>query len=160
MTDFRALLSTLSDSRVEFIVIGGVAAAAHGIARVTYDLDIVYRRTPKNIRRLAAAVEPLHPYLRGAPPGLPFQWDERTIENGLNFTLITNFGALDILGEITGGGDYDALLPYAEKFDLFGIECRCLGLQRLIDVKSAAGRPKDFEAIAELKALQQEKEKQ
>ena len=49
MTDFRALLFALADSGVEFIVVGGAAAIAHGVARLTLDLDIVYRRTPENI---------------------------------------------------------------------------------------------------------------
>jgi hypothetical protein len=38
--------------------------------------------------------------LRGAPPGLPFQWDERTIKAGLNFTLTSTVGDLDLLGEV------------------------------------------------------------
>jgi hypothetical protein len=160
MTDFQGLLSALAEFRVEFILVGGAAAIAHGVARVTFDLDVVYRRTPENIRRLVAAVAPLKPYLRGAPSGLPFRWDDRTVDKGLNFTLITNLGALDLLGEITGGGSYEALLPFAEDFDVFGVQCRCLSLQQLIDVKSAAGRPKDFEALAELKALQQERRSQ
>jgi len=84
-------------------------------------------------------------------------WDERTIDRGLNFTLITNLGELDLLGEITVGGDYDALLPYSEELDLFGVNHRCLGLEKLIDVKAAVGRPKDFEAVALLRALLQER---
>jgi predicted nucleotidyltransferase len=158
MTDFRALLSTLADSGVEFIVVGGAAAIAHGVARLTLDLDIVYRRTPDSIRRLVTVISAMHPYLRGAPPGLPFHWDERTVKGGLNFTLTTDLGQLDLLGEITGGGDYDALLPYSEEMDIFGVKCHCLALEKLIDVKVAVGRPKDFEPISELKALLQERE--
>jgi hypothetical protein len=153
MTDFPALLSRLANFQVEFIVVGGAAAIAHGVARLTFDLDIVYRRSPDNIRRLVEAVAPLRPYFRGAPPGLPFQFDERTITAGLNFTLTTNLGQLDVLGEITGGGGYDALLPYACELSIFGTTCKCLGIEKLIEVKKAAGRPKDFEVIAELKAL-------
>lgn len=157
MTDFPALLSALTDSGVEFIVVGGAAANAHGVARLTFDLDIVYRRTAENIRRIVAAISPLHPYLRGAPPGLPFRWDERTVASGLNFTLITNLGELDLLGEITGGGGYDALLPHAVELDIFNVRCNCLGIEKLIEVKNAAGRPKDFEPMAELKTLLQER---
>jgi predicted nucleotidyltransferase len=159
MTDFRALLSTLAGSGVEFIVVGGVAATAHGVARLTLDLDIVYRRTPENIERMVMAIAPLKPYLRGAPPGLPFQWDEKTIQRGLNFTLTTNLGQLDLLGEITGGGGYEALLPCAEDLQIFGVRCRCLTIEKLIEVKNAAGRPKDFEPMAELKALLEERAK-
>ena len=89
MTDFARLLACLTDARVEFVVIGGFAATAHGSAHVTVDLDIVYRRTTDNIRHLAGALTPLAPYLRGAPPGLPFVFDVGTIMRGLNFTLST-----------------------------------------------------------------------
>jgi hypothetical protein len=153
MTNFPALLAALTEAGVEFIVVGGMAANAHGVARLTFDLDIVYRRTSENVRRLVASISPLTPYLRGAPPGLPFRWDERTIMSGLNFTLITNLGELDLLGEITLGGAYEALLPYVVELDIFGVNCNCLGIERLIEVKTAVGRPKDFEPIAELQAL-------
>ena len=153
MTDFKALLRALSESGAEFIVIGGVAAAVHGAARATFDLDVVYRRTPDNISRLVLALTPYHPYLRGAPPGLPFRWDAPTILRGLNFTLTTDIGDLDLLGEVIGGGSYEALLEAAVVIRAFGVECRLLGLDRLIDVKRAAGRPKDFEAVAELEMI-------
>ena len=158
MTDFRALISLLADGRVEFIIIGGAAATAHGSARLTEDLDIVYRRTPENILRLAAALAPHRPYPRGAPAGLPFKWDERTVRAGLNFTLQTALGALDVFGEIIGGG-YDELLPDSIRLRLFGHECHCLGLARLIRVKRAAGRPKDWETIAELEAILEERQR-
>lgn len=153
MTDFKTLLRILSEAGVEFIVIGGVAAAIHGSARVTFDLDVVYRRTPDNIGRLVLALTPYHPYLRGAPPGLPFRWDAATVQRGLNFTLTTDVGGLDVLGEIVGGGGYDALLPSTSLVRAFGVDCRLLNLDRLIEVKRAAGRPKDFEAIAELEIV-------
>ncbi|HEX8069577.1 MAG TPA: hypothetical protein VF546_06480 [Pyrinomonadaceae bacterium] len=159
MTDFRALLSALTAGGVEFIIVGGAAATAHGSARLTADLDVVYRRTAENISRLVRTLAPLAPYLRGAPPGLPFEWSERTIRNGLNFTLTTDLGALDLLGEITGGGAYDALRPHSIRLSLYGVECLCLGLERLIHVKRAAGRPKDLEVIAELEALNEERER-
>jgi hypothetical protein len=151
--DLAGLLGALTGSGVEFIIVGGAAATAHGGSRLTLDLDIVYRRTPASISRLVKALAPHGPYLRGAPPGLPFYWDERTIENGLNFTLTTALGPIDILGEITGGGRYEDLLPHSVSLVVFGIRCSCLGLRRLIEVKRAVGRPKDLEAIAELEAI-------
>jgi predicted nucleotidyltransferase len=89
---------------------------------------------------------------------LPFRWDEATLTHGLNFTLITDIGAIDLLGEITGGGGYDALLPRTEALQVFGIECRCLSLEQLIAVKRAAGRVKDLEAIAELEVIREERD--
>src|SRR5207302_5879427 len=101
--NFHALLPLLVNNQVRIIVVGGGAAIAHGAARATYDVDVVYARDQENVRRLAAALQPHQPYLRGAPPGLPFRWDERTIQSGLNFTLTTDVGDLDLLGEVTGG---------------------------------------------------------
>jgi hypothetical protein len=157
VTDFPALLRVLADAGVEFIVVGGAAAVAHGSARLTLDLDLVYRRTPDNITRLAAALAPHGPYLRGAPPGLPFRWDAATIQRGLNFTLTTALGDVDPLGEIVGGGGYEALRPHSDEIEVYGLRCRCLGLTKLIEVKRAAGRPEDLEAIAELEALAEER---
>ncbi len=159
MTDFYQLIPVLAKGSVDFIIIGGVAASLHGAARLTKDLDIVYRRTRENVSHLVTAFAPYHPYPRGAPPGLPFRWDEQTIRNGLNFTLATTLGPIDLLGEITGGGNYDDLLPHTVRLHIFGVECLCLELERLIEVKRAAGRPKDFEAIAELEAILEERKK-
>ena len=153
MTDFASLIKHLSAESVEFIVIGGFAGTIHGAARLTVDLDIVYSRTPENIERLAAALSDLEPYLRGAPAGLPFKFDVSTIQRGMNFTLTTAAGDLDLLGEVTGGGSYEELLSSTELVTVFEKTVRCLNLEKLIHVKRAAGRPKDFEAIAELERL-------
>ena len=156
MTPLEQLLTTLHDAGVQFVIIGGVAARAHGSSRVTDDLDICYARDRANLKRLAAALAPLGPYPRGAPPGLPFDWSAETLRAGLNFTLSTSVGALDLLGEITGGGDFARLLPHSLEITLFDREMLLLDLPWLIHVKRAAGRPKDFEVIAELEALQEE----
>jgi hypothetical protein len=153
MTDFRRLIATLADAQVEFILVGGVAATAHGSVRLTVDVDVVYGRKGENLTRLVNCLAPLHPYLRGAPPGLPFQWDEATLRRGMNFTLVTDAGELDLLGEIAGGGGYEALLPHSITLEIFGFRCSCLDLPALIRTKRAAGRPKDLEAVAELEAL-------
>jgi len=73
MTDFAELLRVLSEKRVSFILVGGVAAVAHGSARFTQDVDVVYQRSSENIDRLVESLREHQPYLRGAPPGLPFQ---------------------------------------------------------------------------------------
>jgi predicted nucleotidyltransferase len=153
ITDIAALLPTLANGRVRFILVGGAAAVAHGSARLTQDVDVVYARDAENVRNVAAALASAHPYPRGAPPGLPFQWDERTISNGLNFTQQTDLGAIDLLGEIVGGGGYEQLVTSSIEIEVFGMRCRLLALEKLIEVKRAAGRPKDYEAIAELEAI-------
>jgi hypothetical protein len=156
MTDFEALLRALDQHQVEYIIVGGVAALAHGSARFTQDLDIVYNRRAENLDRLVAALRGTAPYLRGAPPGLPFVWDRGTLQHGLNFTLETSIGWLDLLGEIPGGGTYQDLLPSSVELHVFEGRSRCLSLAQLIRAKRAAGRPKDLEALAEFDALQEE----
>lgn len=157
--DFGGLLRAIALSEARFIVVGGIAGAAHGLARATYDLDVVYARDDANLDRLVEALSPLAPYLRGAPAGLPFRLDAETLRRGLNFTLTTRLGDLDLLGEIAGGGGYERLLPDSLEAPLFGVPCRYLGLERLILVKRAAGRPKDLQAIAELEALKEERDR-
>ena len=107
MTGLESLLGALDDAGVEFVIVGGVAATIHGSSRLTSDLDVLYARAPENLKRLVQALEPLRPYLRGAPEGLPFRLDESTLRAGLNFTLTTTAGALDLLGEIAGIGTFD-----------------------------------------------------
>jgi hypothetical protein len=155
MTQLEQLLRALYEARVEFIVVGGVAARAHGSSRLTDDRDISYARTPATLARLGAALGPLNPYLRGAPPGLPFEWSVATLRAGLNFTLTTSAGAIDLLGEITGGGPYEDLLAHTLPITIFGCDLQLLDLPWLVRVKRAAGRPKDLEVIAELEALQE-----
>jgi predicted nucleotidyltransferase len=151
--DFAAVLRALADAGVRFIIVGGAAATAHGSARLTQDLDVVYRRDAENLRRLAGALAPHEPYLRGVQPGLPFALDEDTLARGLNFTLVSKLGDLDLLGEIVGGGGFDDLIEDSIEIELFGVRCHCLGLRKLIEVKRAAGRPKDLESLAELEEL-------
>ena len=103
--DLTGLVRALSGSGVRYIIVGGVAASLHGALRTTLDLDVVYARDPENVARLVRALARYTPYLRGAPPGLPFQLDEGTVARGLNFTLVTTLGDLDLLGEVTGGGE-------------------------------------------------------
>ncbi len=158
MIDFAKALSLLVENDVRFILIGGVAAIAHGAARLTQDIDFLYSREPDNLERLAAALAPLDPYPRGAPPDLPFIWDEQTLRNGSNFTLTTTVGDVDLLAEISGGGRYDNLLSHSVEIEAFGVRFRCLELTQLIKSKRAAGRPKDFEAIAELELLLAERQ--
>ena len=156
MIGLERLLEVFDTAGVECIIIGGIAARAHGSARITQDVDIVYARTADNIRRMVGALAPFSPYLRGAPPGLPFEWSEATVKAGLNFPLTTTIGAIDILGEVTGGGRYEDLLSHSILLEVFGHSTRVVTLPWLIHLKRSAGRPRDLEVIAELEALEEE----
>jgi len=157
MISFEDVLRLMNQHEVRFILIGGWAGIIHGVARSTNDVDLVYSREAGNISRLVTALQTWSPYLRGAPPGLPFRWDEATVRSGLNFTLTTTHGDLDLLGEVTGGGTYEQLLPYTVEATSYGLNFRVVTLEKLIQLKRAAGRPKDLENVAQLQSLLEER---
>jgi predicted nucleotidyltransferase len=132
VSNVEKLLKTLDDHDIAFVVIGGAAAVLHGSAYVTSDLDVCYSREKENLKKLATALTPFNPALRGAPKDLPFQWDESTLQSGLTFTLTTDLGDVDILGEVTGLGGYEKLLPFSEEMEIFGMRCKVLSLEGLI----------------------------
>ena len=142
MTQLERLLTALQRAGVDLIIVGGVAARAHGSSRLTDDLDVVYARDAGNLARVVKALAPLKPYLRGAPPGLPFEWSVATLRAGLNFTLTTRSGAIDLPRESSPAeAPTENLLPHALTIRIFGRDTHLLDLPWLIRVKRAAGRP-------------------
>lgn len=152
-TDSTALIRTLVDGGVEFIVIGGVAGQLLGSPLNTFDIDICYARETPNLERLATVLVGLGASLRGAPAGLPFQLDSRTLRNGDSFTFLTSLGALDILGTPAGTDGYHDLARSAVSMEVVGRSVRVASLDDLIRMKRAAGRTKDLLALEELGAL-------
>jgi hypothetical protein len=149
----RALLDALRAEGVEFAVIGGIAMVLRGSSRTTIDLDLCYARTRDNLERLARAIAPFNPRLRGAPDELPFCWDAQTLRSGLNFTLRTTEGDLDLLGEVPGIGDFEQVRRYSSELSLFGGPCLVLDLDGLELAKRAAGRAKDLLDLAEIEQI-------
>ncbi len=158
MIQEEPILRRLVENEIEFVVIGGLAMKSHGSAYITEDLDICYSRKEKNIAALAKAFEPLHPYLRGVPPGLPFHFDPPTIQAGLNFTLTTDLGDIDLLGEVSGVGNYDKVFAQSEEHSIYGLKIRVVSLDGLIASKKAAGRRKDQLHLLELEELKKMRE--
>ena len=153
MTDLQKILAALRAAAVDFVVVGGVAMVLRGSGRTTVDLDVVYSRSPENLKRLADALRPFHPRLRGAPADLPFLWDDLTLRSGLNFTLTTDLGDLDVLGEMTGVGGYEETLSLSSDLDLYGTAAHVLSLDGLARAKRAAGRAKDLLDLAEIEEI-------
>ncbi|NOT07304.1 MAG: hypothetical protein HOP28_03775 [Gemmatimonadales bacterium] len=146
----------LTDARIDFVVIGGVAGRAHGATRVTDDLDICYSRERANLERLANLLDVWHAYPRGIEPGLPFIMDRRTLENSPVLTLTTDHGSLDLLDQVNGVGDFTAVSGASVVVATSdGIRFRVLGLESLIRAKRATKRKKDLDQLPELLALLQ-----
>lgn len=151
--DVEGFLKCLHEQRVDFVLVGGLAMIAQGSAYITKDIDICYSRTPENLAALVTAMAPLHPYLRGAPPGLPFRFDVPTLEAGLNFTLTTDLADIDLLGEISGIGGYAQARLQSEEKIIYGLQVFALSIDGLITSKKAAARTKDQLHILELVEL-------
>ncbi len=154
--DYERLLTTLVEHRVDFVVIGAVALVLHGSSRVTRDLDICYSREPSNLQRLAAALKPFSPTLRGAPSGLPFTLDVPALKSGLNFPLTSPAGDIDLFGEVTGLGAYAVVERLSEWMTVYERNVRVLNLDGLERGKKATGRLKDLLDLAEIAEIRKQ----
>lgn len=151
------MLRRLQAHRVRFVLVGGLAAKAHGSPTLTVDIDICYARDRENLESLAAALGELGAKLRGAPPDLPFHPDRRTLERGDTFTFTTDHGDLDILGTPSGTAGFEDLSANAEEAVLGeDLVVPVASLDDLIRMKRAAGRPKDRVELEILGALREE----
>lgn len=147
------VLTVLNDHAVEYIVIGGIAATVRGSDSVTGDIDICYRRTKENVRRLADALHALHAKLTNFPEGLPFRLDEHSIWNGDTFTFDTDHGRFDCLANPSGTTGFEDLRVHGTLEDVGGTSASICSLDDLIRMKEAAGRIKDRVELEQLYSL-------
>jgi predicted nucleotidyltransferase len=153
--------AVLAEHGVEFIVVGGQAEALMGGARVTYDVDLCYRRTAQNLERLATALGTLKLTLRGAPPDLKFRLDAQALALGQNYTFVVDDEyPLDLLGYLEPIGTYEDLLPRAETVTIGGRPILIIGLEDLIRIKRHINRPKDRESLLQLEAIKRLREQE
>lgn len=151
--NLRSLLARLIEGGVRFSVIGGVALIARGVERSTADLDIAYARDRDNLKHLAEVLQGINPRLRDIPPGLPFVLDEASLRSGLNFTLDTDLGPLDLFGEVPGLGGFDEVDAASSELEIDRLKVLVLSVEGLKQAKKAAGRPKDLLDLGYLKRL-------
>lgn len=147
------MLQGLTKAEVRFVVVGGVAAAAHGSQHVTNDLDVCYDATSDNVQRLATLLTSWQAYPRSIEPGLPFFMDARQFWAQPTMTLTSRAGDIDVLRHVTGVGDYAEARQRSVEVDAFDVRFRLLDLPALIAAKRAANRPKDVGHLLELEAL-------
>ena len=140
--DFSGILKTLLDFRVDFIVVGGVAATLHGVPVATFDLDIVHSRTPENLERLERALNHLDARYRGDPRNL--RPDREVLASSGHHLLMTRMGPLDVLGAIEMGANFDSLSPRSVVMEIEGNQFRVLTLETLIRLKEKSTHEKDL----------------
>ena len=156
--DPRRIVGVLNQHRVEYVLVGGYAAQLYGARRPTYDLDIAPATTLENLNRLAGALSELRAGIRVdevAEP-LPFKCTGESLRGMQMLNLRTPAGDLDLTFVPAGfPNGYEGLLPGAHERTIDGIAVTVAGLDDVITSKSAAGRPKDIDALPELIALAQ-----
>lgn len=159
MASTLELLRKLSAQNVDYILVGGMAAIAHGASTVTEDVDICIKFDLATMERLLRALQDEHPRQRMNPARPPLGDDPKAYIDFKNLYLITDDGVLDLLGEIAAIGDFDKISPHTVEMDLGGFRCRVIGLEDLIACKRAIGRPKDVRVADELELVRSRVEK-
>ena len=155
--DPERLIAALNKHEVQFVLIGALAARLYGFPRVTADADITPAGDTGNLRHLAAALRELHAkvYTESIPEGLDFDCSAAMLARASMWNLVTKAGRLDIAFTPSGTAGYDDLARGAEKFEAFGLTFLAASLDDIIRSKKAAGRPKDRDDVAILRALKQ-----
>jgi hypothetical protein len=153
--DLESLLDRLIRHGVEFVVVGGFAAVAHGVTLLTQDIDICCHFTPDNLLRLQDALLDLHPVHRMPRERPPLRLVAESAAEFRNLYLETDWGQLDCLGEVLGVGGYEQVIEQSVEVQLAGGPCRILAIDALIRAKQVMGRDKDRETILQLRAIQE-----
>lgn len=112
MLQLHQLLSRLLKAEVEFVLVGGLAAATHGSWWSTGTVELCVRLTEANLMRIQSAVADLHPVHR-ARPDIPLALTPEQCARTKNLYLKTDLGIVDCLGEVLAVGDYEAALSQA-----------------------------------------------
>lgn len=151
--DIGSLIATLARHEVDYVVIGGVATQVHGHRRTTMDLDLTPNPDPENLRRLSAALAELEarPQHAGAETAEIAAGDPKRLAAApIVPPLLTRHGVVHILKEPKGARSFAEMRKGALVIDLDGNEVAIVGLDDLIRMKRAAGRPADLDDIAAL----------
>lgn len=125
----------------------------HGSTRVTFDLDLFYRRSREDAQRIALALADLNPRPREFPADLPFIFDAQSILSSTILTLDTKMGKLDLLGAADGVPSFDELLRDSIEIEIEDASLRIASLPHLYAMKQAANREKDQIDLVHLEAL-------
>jgi predicted nucleotidyltransferase len=150
------VLKTLLDSNVEFVLIGGLAAQVHGSPSLTRDVDVCFNLDRENLDRVAKALEMLAAVRRDLPEAVHAPIDARALRAGDVFRLRTRYGDLDLLAHPDPGLDFATLAERSITAELLGIRVKVAGLEDLMAMKRATGRPKDRIELEILGALREE----
>ena len=152
---FLDLLERLADAGVDFVIVGGYAGVVHGCTYTTQDVDIACDFAPANLLTLQESLADLHPVHRMTPGRVPLALTAANTGQFKNLYLDTDLGPLDCLSEIQGLGGYDQVKQAGVPIEVEGRQLRVLSIDALIIAKEAMNRPRDREAVRQLKAMRE-----
>lgn len=153
------LLRELDRAGIEHVVVGLTAAVLLGAPVVTFDLDIVHRRTEDNVERLLAWLLAHDAYHRLDLANRRLTPTRNALLGTGHLNLETDLGKLDVLCELGEGEGYDEILADTVRVETPDVIVRVLDLPRLIAVKAKANRPKDRAVLPVLLATLDERSK-
>jgi hypothetical protein len=147
--DPELLFRTLARHRVEFVLIGAMAARLQGFPRLTADADITPSRRADNLERLAAALRDLDAkvFTESVPEGLPFDCSASMLARGDMWNLVTAAGRLDIAFQPLGTDGFDDLAEHALRFEVYGVTLTVASLEDIARSKRASDRPQDRQDV-------------
>lgn len=158
--DPQSLLTALADHRVDYVLIGGLAAVLHGSTAMTNDADIFPAPDEANLERLAGALRELGARIRaGDPDGVDFDPHPALLKSITVLNLTTRFGDLDLAAQPTGLPDHDDVAERATTMEVGELDVLVASLDDIIRSKEAADRPKDRATLPILHALADEIER-
>ena len=143
------IFEVLAEHGVEFVVVGGVAVQVHGHVRMTNDVDLIPAPERANLDRLAKALHELK--ARVLNPGSEnLEIDASMLPRATLWQFSTDLGDIDLLHDAPGAAAFGELRSRALVVKLGDTSIPIAGLDDLIAMKRAAGRPVDLEDIAAL----------
>jgi len=155
--NLESIACRLVESKVDFVLCGGLAAFLQGSSILTRDVDIVCDMGRENITRLFEALKDLHPYHRMTPGRIPFVLEQATGQPLQNIYLSTDWGQLDCLGHVKGIGGYSECHKLSEPIEMAGFTIMTLTLEGILIAKRSMGRPRDLQTVFELEAVRERK---
>jgi hypothetical protein len=149
------MVKVLAAHRVDYVMVGALAARLQGFPRLTADMDVTPSRDPENLDRLARALTELRArvFTDGIPEGLAFDISARTLANAETWNLVTDAGRLDVVFAPAGTGGFQDLRRSAVRFEVFGTTLDAAHLEDIIRSKSAADRPQDRQDVVILREM-------
>lgn len=156
--DPLCLFTVLDEHRVDYVLVGGLAAVLHGSPTTTNDADIFPESSSGNLERLGDALRDLDARVRSdaEPDGVPFDPYPALLASVSMLNLTTRCGDLDLTFRPTGMGAYGDVVDASVPIDLETVIVRIAALDDIIDSKRAANRPKDRATLPVLHALRDE----